>query len=208
MTYLLNTAGEELMWAYPWEFLTKEHQIITQDTDDAEYDLPSDFGYFINQTGWERNENVPLGGPLSPQDWTYLKGRDLAQNTLYASYRINQGKFFIYPDPPPAGLDINFEYISTQWATNGGNPETRQDSILIGSDKPLFDKTLISRYLKVKWLEASGFDTSKAQDDFAQTFSFLTGFDKSAPILNQGRSTRRYPYLSVLNLPDTGYGFN
>ena len=68
------------------------------------------------------------------------------------------------------------------------------------------DKTLISRYLKVKYLESAGFDTTKAQDDFAQTFSFLTGFDKSAPILNQGRSTRRYPYLSVLNLPDTGYG--
>ena len=28
MRYLLNTAGEELVQAYPWEFLTKSFQII------------------------------------------------------------------------------------------------------------------------------------------------------------------------------------
>lgn len=208
MRYLLNTAGEELMQAYPWEFLTDEHQILTTDTDTGSYDLPDDFGYMINQTGWERKENVPLGGPLTPQDWAYLKGRDLAQNTLYASFRINEGKFFIYPDPPPVGLDINFEYISINWVTDGNDPETRQSEVVFGSDKPLFDKTLITRYVKVKWLEGAGFDTAKAQDDFLQTFNFLTGFDKAAPILNAGRSLRTYPYLSILNLPDTGYGFN
>ena len=67
MKYLLNTAGEELSQAYPWEFLVRENQILTQESDTGEYDLPSDFNYMINQTGWERNENVPLGGPLSAQ---------------------------------------------------------------------------------------------------------------------------------------------
>ena len=205
MQYLLNTAGEELMQAYPWEFLTAEHSFTTVDTDDGAYDLPDDFGFYINQTGWDRTENIPLGGPLSAQDWTMLKGRDLAQNTLYASFRISDGKFNIYPDPPPNGLDINFEYVSINWATNGGSPETRQSEILIGSDKPLYDKTLITRYLKLKYLEASGFDTTKAQDDFTTTFNFLTGYDKAAPILNAG-NVRGYPYLSVFNFPDTGFG--
>jgi len=207
MRYLLNTAGEELMQAFAWEFLTEEHEIITSDEDSGVYDLPDDFGFMINQTGWDRTNNVPLGGPLSAQDWTYLKGRDLAQNTLYASFRINTGKFHIFPNPPPNGLEINFEYISTNWATDAGSPETRQPEIILGSDKPLFDKTLVTRYLKVKYLDAAGFDTTKAQDDFVTTFNFLTGYDKAAPILNAGRSTRTYPYLSVLNLPDTGYGF-
>lgn len=205
MQYLLNTAGEELMQAYPWEFLVRSHQITTVEGQSV-YPLPDDFGYMINQTGWERSQNVPLGGPLSAQDWTYLKGRDLAQNTLYASFRIAQGEFNIYPDPPPSGLDINFEYITINWANNGGMPPDEQDKIIIGSDKPLYDKTLITRYLKLKYLESAGFDTTKAQDDFAQSFSFLTGFDKGASIVSAGRNHRAYPYLSVLNLPDTGFG--
>lgn len=205
MTYLLNTAGEELMQAYPWEFLVREHQFTTVQGQSV-YPLPADFGYMINQTGWERSENIPLGGPLSAQDWTYLKGRNLAQNTLYASFRIAQGEFNIYPDPPPSGLDINYEYITINWATNAGVPPVEQDRIILGSDKPLYDKTLITRYLKLKYLESAGFDTTKAQDDFAQSFSFLTGFDKGAPIISAGRNHRMYPYLSVLNLPDHGFG--
>ena len=206
MRFLLDTAGEELLMSYPWEFLVREHQITTADTDTGSYPLPDDFAYMLNQTGWERKENVPLGGPLSAQDWTYLKGRDLAQNTLYASFRIAQGVFNVYPDPPPNGLDINFEYISINWVTNAGVPEVFQDKILAGSDKPLYDKTLITRYLKVKYLESAGFDTAKAQDDFSQAFQFITGLEKGAPVINAGRGTRVYPYLGIGNLPDTGYG--
>lgn len=205
MKFLLNTAGEELMQAYPWELLVGSHQIVTAGGDTGSYPLPDDFGYMINQTGWDRSQNIPLGGPLSAQDWTYLKGRDLAQNTLYASFRIAEGLFNIYPDPPPTGLDINFEYISINWVTNGIPPEVHQSEVLVGSDKPLYDKTLITRYLKVKYLESAGFDTAKAQDDFNQTFSFLTGFDKGAGVLNAGRR-RGYPYLTNWNVPDTGFG--
>lgn len=206
MTYLLNTAGEELMYAHQWEFLTREHQILTIDTDTGAYPLPDDFGYMINQTGWERAENVPLGGPLSASDWTYLKGRDLASTTLYASFRIADGNFNIYPTPPPTGLDINFEYNSINWVSDGQVTPSFKSEVNTGSDVPQFDKTLITRYVKLKYLEASGFDTTKAQADFGQIFSFLTGFDKAAPVLSAGNNGRTFPYLSVLNIGDSGYG--
>lgn len=203
MQYLLNTAGEELMQAYPWEFLVRSHQITTVQGQSV-YPLPDDFGYMINQTGWEQSQNVPLGGPLSAQDWTYLKGRNLAQNTLYASFRIAQGELHIYPDPPPSGLDITFEYITINWATDEAGT-TPQDKVVRGTDIPLYDKTLITRYVKLKYLESAGFSTDKAQDDFAQTFSFLTGFDKGAEIVSAG-GNRGYPYLGYGNIPDTGFG--
>ena len=206
LQFLLNTAGEELRYAHQWEFLTKSHQILTTDTDTGSYPLPADFGYMINQTGWERAENVPLGGPLSAQDWTYLRGRDLASSTLYASFRIAEGNFNIYPIPPPNGLDINFEYQTINWVSDGQVNPVFSDSVLNGSDVPLFDRTLITRYVKLKYLEASGFDTVKAQADFNQIFSFLTGFDQGAGILNAGRGGRNFPYLSVLNTPDTNFG--
>jgi hypothetical protein len=207
LQYLLNTAGEELMQAYPWEALVRSHQIVTQVGDTGEYDMPEDFGYILNQTEWDRTNNVPMGGPLSASEWTYLKGRDLASNTLYASFRIAQGKFNVFPSDPIVGLDLNFEYITTDWVWNGDAqfPEFK-DSITEPSDVPLFDKTLITRALKVKYLESGGFDTTKAQADYNQICAFLTGNDKGAPILNAGRGRGGFPYLSVWNTPDTGYG--
>lgn len=206
MKYLLNTAGEELAQAYAWELLTRSHQITTAALDTGNYDLPDDFGYMINQTGWERSQNVPLWGPLSPQDWTYLLGRDLVNQTIYASFRLKDGFFSIFPQPPPDGLDINFEYIASTWVSDGGAPPTYKKEVTTGTDIPLFDKTLITRYLKVKILESKGFDTQKAQNDFNQTFSFLTGLDKGAPVLNMGNA-RAFPYLNIWrNVPDTGYG--
>lgn len=203
LRYLLNTAGEELSELYPWGLLVKSHQIVTLAGDSGNYDLPADFGRMINQTGWEESNNTPLGGPLSAQDWTYLHGRDLQSTTLYISFRLAEGKFKIFPQNPPAGLDINFEYISTHWAKQADG--TGIASVDLASDVPQFHKTLITRMLKVKFLESAGFDTTKAQQDLNQIFSLLTGSDKSAEIINVG-GARSYPYLDINNIPDTGFG--
>ncbi len=208
--YLLNTAGEELMQAYPWELLVRNHQIVTQSGDTGVYMLPDDFGYILNQTEWDETNSVPMGGPLSASEWTYLKGRNLASNTLYASFRIAQGNFNVFPNPPAVGLDLNFEYISTDWVLDGveSTPETpvyRAD-VVNASDVPLFDKTLITRAVKVKYLEAGGFDTTKAQGDYNQIFAFLTGTDKGAGVLNAGGGRSGIPYLNSYNTPDTGFG--
>lgn len=209
LTALLNTAGEELAIAYQWEFLTKEHQIITTSGDSGDYELPDDFLYFIPQTGWERANDVPLFGPLTAQDWTYLHGRDLVGHTIYASFRLRAGKFSIFPQPPPDNLDINFEYQSKNWVLDSSTEDYLEtDEAVRAGDRILFDKVLVSRYLKVKYLETKGLDSSKARDDFYQSFSFLTNHDKSAgAIINVGSRSRGFPYLDQYrNTPSTGYG--
>lgn len=207
LRYLLQTAGEELVMAWDWEFLTSSHQIVTSNTDSGDYPLPPDFRDMMDQSGWERSANVPLIGPLSSQDWTYLLGRDLVSSTIYASFRIKDGLFSIFPQPPPDGLDINFEYQSLAWLGLGGDVEARVAEIVTGDDVPLFDKTLISRYLKSKWLDAKGFDSTRATDDFSVMFSTITGKDKGSRILNAGSNQRGVPYLdNRYNSPDTGYG--
>ena len=206
MTYLMNIAGEELCQIYPWEFLMREHSVQTLSTDSGNYDLPDDYLYMLNQTGWERAENVPLFGPLSPQDWQYLLGRDLVSHTIYASFRIQQGKFTIFPQPPPDGLDIHFEYVSKNWVEDSSSGNF-QDRVKVGADTPMFDRTLLSRMIKVKFLEAKGLDTTKPQADLNQSFQMLTSHDKSAPILSAGRTGRGFPYLDgFCSVPDSGYG--
>jgi hypothetical protein len=207
LRYLLNTAGEELMQAYPWESLVRAHTINTVDGDTGTYTLPEDFGYILNQTQWDNTNRVPMGNPLSAQDWTYLKGRNLASNTIYASFRIAQGSFQVFPQPPPPNLDLSFEYISAGWVFDDSvDPAVYKQAATLPSDRVLYDKTLITRALKVKYLESGGFETTKAQADYNQIFAFLTGNDKGAPVLNAGGGFRGTRYLSAFNTPDTGFG--
>ena len=209
LTYLLNTAGEELAYSYQWEFLTKTHSFITADTDSGEYPLPDDFLYMIPQSGWERANRVPLFGGLSAQDWTYLKGRKLANNTIYASFRIQQGLFTLFPQPPQNGWDINYEYQSKNWVItdDGGGGTLATDTVTANEDVILFDRILISRYLKQKYLEAKGLDATGAMRDTAQRMSFITNVEKSNEIISAGQGGRGFPYLDTYrNTPDTNYG--
>ena len=204
---LINSAGRELVRYARWERLVKEHQITTVDTDSGDYPLPDDFGYMIDQTGWERKENVPLWGPLSAQDWQYLLGRDLVSHTIYASFRIAQGLFRLFPQPPPNDLDIHFEYISRNWVENGDAPGTFASKTSLGSDRVLYEPILMVKFLKAKYLEAKGFDSTSARNDFALEFDAITGQEKGAPILNAAILGREFPYLEPYrNLPDTGFG--
>jgi hypothetical protein len=205
LTELLNAAGQELVELHPWQILVKEHQITTSSSDTGIYNLPDDFSYMIDQTGWERSNTVPLGGPLSAQDWTYLKGRDLVSQTIYACFRLTDNKFNIYPQPPQNGWDINFEYISRNWVKSVGGVES--DKVNSGSDFVLYEPILIQKLLRVKFLSSKGFDTAAAVIEFENMFSSRTGKDEGAPILSAGNNARGYPYLDTYrNTGDTNYG--
>ena len=201
MKYLLQTCGEELCLAFPWEFLVRTLEITTDGTD--EYDLPADFQSMIDQTGWDLTNEFPVRGPLTAQEFELLKATQTLATNVFG-YRIMGGKLVVYPTPP-AGFDLTFEYQSRSFVRTDAVPAVYQPSFTAGSDYILFDRTLITRYLKCKWLEAKGFDNSAALMTFNQTFEFLTGKDKGGAILNAGRS-RGFPYLGYRNIPETGYG--
>ena len=207
LTELLNSAGQELVELFPWQILVKEYRIVTKNTDSGTYDLPADFSYMIDQTGWEHQNRVAMGGPLSAQDWTYLKGRDLISQSIYASFRLMDGTFNIYPqDPVPNGLDINFEYISRNWVTEFST-STRKDIVQTGNDLVLYEPILIIKFLKAKFLESKGFDASAARLEFENMMNSRTGKDTGAPILSASNMSRGFPYLHpYYNTSDTGFG--
>ena len=63
---LLNDAGEEMVEIHPWQVLRREINFVTSSSDSGKYPLPDDFGYMIEQTGWDRTNNVSMAGPLAP----------------------------------------------------------------------------------------------------------------------------------------------
>lgn len=209
LTTLLTTSVQELLELYPWQILTRDFQHVVGEDENSPIDLPDDFAYMLDQTGWDRTANIPLIGPLSAQTWTYVKGRNLVSSTIYASFRLDQNKLFIFPDDPmPEGLDITFEYISRNLiAVTPSDPPEFTDEATDPSDVPLFPPHLITRLLKARFLEAKGFDSTKAEDSFWQAFYSWTGKDNGAQILNVGHNWRGFPYLEMYrNTPDTHYG--
>ena len=207
LTALLTSAGRELVELHAWQALMKPYEITTSNSDSGTYDLPEDFAYMIDQTGWDRSNRVAVGGPLSAQDWSYLLGRDLISQSIYVSFRLVEGKFDLYPQPPPDGLEIRFEYISLNWVVEAGSPTPNQDKIIAGSDLVLYNPTLITKFLKAKFLEAKGFDSTAARLEFDHMFGARTGKDEGAPILNAANNSRGFPYLHpYYNTADTGFG--
>lgn len=207
MRYLLDSAGQELVQLNNWQILQQEYSFVTQAGDTGVYDLPDDFSHMVDQTGWDRTNNVALGGPLSGQDWAYLEGRDLVSQSIYASFKLQNNKLELYPQPPPEGLEVSFEYMSRNWVSNNASLTDRADRVDSGADVVLFEPILIVKFLKCKTLEAKGFDATAARVEFENMFDSLVGKDEGAPVLNASKNSRSFPYLhSYFNTGDTGYG--
>jgi hypothetical protein len=207
---LLTGAGRELVDMHDWQILTNDYLVTTQTGDSGDYDLPDDFNRMINQTGWDQGNNLPIGGPLSPQDWSYLKGRDLASTTIYASFRLEDGLFRVFPQPPPADIPISFEYISNNWVTEASQARTvpgSKDRPTSGTDLILFQPILMTKMLKMQFLGAKGFDNSAAVGEFMRIFQARTGQDAGASVLSASNRNSAFPYLdSFRNVGNTGYG--
>jgi hypothetical protein len=207
---LLTSVGRQLVDMHEWQVLTGSYEITTADGDTGDYPLPDDFSHMINQTGWDQSNSLPIGGPLSPQDWSYLVGRDLASTTIYASFRLEDGIFRIFPQPPPPDMSISFEYASRYWVQETGTTPVApgvKDRPTSGTDVILYSPLLVVKFLKMSFLSAKGFDASAAFAEFQQLFNARTGMDAGSPILSASNRASTFPYLTPYrNLGDTGYG--
>lgn len=207
LTTLASACGYELLQDENWEGLVRTHEFTTENGDSGKYDLPDDFGYMINQTHWDRTNNVMVGGPLTAQEWTYLLGRDLVSQTIYATFRERENQFWLFPQPPPVGLEIAFEYVSRNWVVVKGEAGVFSDMVQNPSDVVLYEAFLFERLLKMRFLESRGFDTTAAAASYMKAMDAWTGKDKGAPMLNAGRTYGGVPYLDGFrNTPDTNFG--
>jgi hypothetical protein len=205
MKYLLQTAGEELCLAHAWEFLVKNFDITVAAGDDNEYDFPNDFQSMIDQSGWNRTTEEPIIGPLSAQEWQAVIGTQ-NQNLIRYAFRIFNGKVNLFPDPPEEGTNLNFQYQSRSFVQDAVDANMTKPSFTAGADIIMFDRTLITRLLKLAWLQAKGFDTVAAQGAVDQNFNFLTGKDQGARVLDAGGGRQSIHYLDGTNLPISGFG--
>lgn len=204
---LLVNSGRELAQLNDWSILEQQFSLNTgaNPPSDGLYNLPDDFDHMVDQTGWNSGGNVPVGGPLSPQVWSTLVGRELGSTTIYASFRLTQNQIQLYPSPAPADTDLSFMYMSRYWVQEAGG--TRKDRPALSDDIILYNPTLVGKYLKYKWLSAKGMDTSAALSELDRVFDSTTGKDRGAAVLNASTGSVGMPYLSPwVSVPYSGFG--
>lgn len=202
---LLKSGGQEVSRKREWTHLRKEHTFTTVDNQ-SQYDYPSDFHSMIQQSGWNRTNRLPLGGPLSAQEWQYLKSR-LTGVVFTVLFRPFGMKINLYPDTnTPGGYDIAFEYQSEWWVGEPAATTPSKDLPETDNDVVFFEPLLMVRKLKLDFLKAKGFDTTSAQRDFDTTLDEVSGNDSDSPILTAHKTTQIDPLIGGQSIPFTGFG--
>jgi hypothetical protein len=203
-----------LLHYHYWELLIRQHEFTTQAGDSGIYDLPDDFAYMLDQTQWQKGDPgaaYPLLGPASPQIWSYLTASQLYTVSIYAWFRQADGKLQLFPQPPPADIPIQYMYMSRNWVIDGqSDPQNPvyKGEVTAYADIVRYDPIMFVKGLRLKFLEAKGFDTTKAQDEFTLIFETIAGHNQPSPKLNlaQGVFPLWRPLDSLVNVPETGYG--
>jgi len=134
LTALLKRAGRELLDVAQWTQLRQEWSVqFVRDASDylrgrfGAFLLPNDFYEMINQSGWNRSTRLPVGGPLSEQEWQFLSSR-AASIVFTVLFQPRNGMLQLYPPySVPDGQVISFVYKSKNWIQRQSDYEAVPD---------------------------------------------------------------------------------
>jgi hypothetical protein len=205
---LLNSCGRELVHIRSWNHLRGEHTFTTV-AGQSVYPLPADYHNMIDQTWWNRTNRLPVGGPVSPQEWQYLKAR-MVGVVFNVLFRPMNRSISLYPTTnTPGGFTIAYEYMSSYWVSTTGIPDTATaDHVHASTDLVWFDPLLVMRKVKLDFLKAKGFDTTAAQQDYNYALEYVKGNDAPSPVLSANRRWNPIvdPLIGGQSVPVTGFG--
>lgn len=193
---LLNKAGKQRA-KLPWQALQKEYTFnFVNGT--ASYALPSDLGFFENETFWDRTQFWAMRGSLSPQEWQLYKS-GLQTTTPRQRFRIWKG--LIYIDPTPANTDaVVIEYVSKSWVTDGA---AFFNSFSSDTQTSLIDEDLLELDLTWRFLERKGLAYTEARDECDRFAERIFAQDKPKQTVNFGGSSSAWPPYPTV--PVTGF---
>jgi hypothetical protein len=201
---LLKNAGRELVLAHPWSHLQLTHTFTTS-AGVAQYTLPLAVSRLVDQTQWNRSTQLPLGGPLSAQGWQHLKA-DSVGGVVDVYFRQRGATLELHPTPASA-MTIAMEYLTRYWVAVDDSFTPEDDVPTAAGNFLLFNSVLLTRKLKLAWLEAKGFDASAAMRAYEDAWAMATSADGSSPVLRLDRSSRSTERpLDEYNMPVTRFG--
>jgi len=117
MLAFVERAGRQARSDFKWPELNREYtwDIVSGQ---ANYAFPDDYHYQLFATHWDRTSQWELIGPLTPQEWQYLKSGIGSSASARRRFRIKgvaDKQIFIDPTPAASGDTLVLEYQSLNW---------------------------------------------------------------------------------------------
>jgi len=202
---VVNRSGKTLA-RFPWTILQKENAFVTA-ADTASYALPSDFGWLIQETAWDRDNYWSMRGPRTPLEWQIFKSGLVASASSRIRFRIKadgaSAKFFIDPTPSEANIDLVFEYVSKNWAANSAG-STTYSAYQADTDVALIDEELITLDAIWRFRSSKGLSYMEDKDTAVREIDKAKARDGGIPVVNLS-GPRMVPDFRM-NLPESGFG--
>lgn len=178
-----NLEGKDLALRYPWQMLQKieTHSALAAEDQGTLASIAADISTFHIRymTMWNQTTNRRVHGPLSPQDWSDLKGSEIAYPD--SCFRIYGGKLYITPAPTLSD-SIAFEYISKNWCQSSGG--TGQSAWAADTDTGILDEDLMELGTTWRFLQAEGLEYGEEYADYERRVLMLASTNASKPLLN------------------------
>ena len=167
------------------------------------YDLPSDFGYFVQRTFWDGAYRWELLGPITAQEKQILRYGIIASGPRRKFY-VRSNKLWLDPVPPVNGEVIAYDYYSTAWCASALG--VSQNYWLADTDVYLLDEDAFISGIKWRFLRAKGLDYAQEKIDYETDCQRIAGRDGGSRDLPIAGGTYGARFLDYDNIPETNLG--
>lgn len=197
---LMNQSGIELGKAYGWQNMTRQHGFLTVAAYEQVDAIPTDYGWILNDSMWDRTTDRPVVGPLTPQEWQMqLAGPTFTSVVL--AFRFRGNELLIIPNDASAH-SVYYEYVSKNWAETAAG--TAISVMTNDNDVGKIPEELITLDVIWRYKKAKGLDYAEEFRTFEKQLEKAISRDGGAKTLNLSHGLswyRQWPNIPEGNWP-------
>ena len=156
--------GRALARVHPWQRLVTENSFTTTATQEQTgHTMPTDMGWILNETIYNRTNTEQVNGPLSPRMWQ--EQRAVGTSLTWSQYRLRGNSIYFIP-APTAGQSVYYEYVSNKWCQSSGG--TAQEYWHADSDTGRLDEYVMTLGVVWRWNKSKGLAYEQEYNDYME----------------------------------------
>lgn len=164
------------------------------------YAMPADYDHMIPETHWDKSKHWRMLGPMTPQQWEWLKSGYIATGPRIR-WRRMADLFQIWPAVSSAEL-LGMEYVSNAPVRSATG--SAQQSFVADTDTSIFPDGLLITGLKNMYYQAKGLG-----GQYESKYNELLAIAKAQDGGSAKLSMAPQPLNTLIgweNIPDSGFG--
>ncbi|MAS09921.1 hypothetical protein [Salinisphaera sp.] len=199
---LTRREGRRLAREHDWVVLRRQAQIAARAGVES-YSLPNDYDRILDQTAWDRSNDNPLWGPLTPSQWQFRRSGTVVRSQFNRSFRImaSGAQKALYVDPVPDSVDsLVFEYVSSNWVVSPGGD--LQDDFASDDDETILDEELLELGVLWRFLSRVGLSYVEEKAEYEHALERAKARDGGNPAISLAADAE----IIMPNMPEGGFG--